>query len=58
MQKECGSSFVSPLEMGLIDKKNMEKVAVSAITILMDKDNSENTELIDIWFRVLEAVMS
>jgi len=57
MQKECASSFISPLQAGLVDKKNSEKVAVSAVTILIDRDNWENQELLDYWFQVLEVVV-
>jgi hypothetical protein len=31
MQKECGYSFIKPLDMGLINMRNMEKVAKAAV---------------------------
>ena len=58
MQKECAYSFIKPLEMDLINKRNKEKVLKVAIQITTDDDNIENTELINSWIKVLEAVVS
>lgn len=58
MQKECAYSFIKPLEMDLINKRNKEKVIKVAIQITTDDDNAENTELIDSWIKVLETVVS
>ncbi len=57
MQRECGESFIQPLELGLIDKRNKEKVAKAAIQIVLDDDNAENQNLLDPWVKVLETVV-
>jgi len=58
MQKECAHSFIKPLEMDLINKRNKEKIIKAAIQITTDDDNKENTALIDSWFKVLETCVS
>lgn len=57
MQKECASSFIKPLEMDLINKRNKEKVLKACILILTDDDNAENVDLLELWFKVLETVV-
>ena len=58
MQKECAESFIKPLELELINRRNKEKVAKAAVQITTDDDNAENNELIDAWVKVLETVVS
>lgn len=58
LQKECAYSFVKPLELDLINKRNKEKVVKVAIQITTDDDNVENVELVDSWIKVLETVVS
>lgn len=57
MQKECASSFIKPIELDLINKRNKEKVLKACIQILIDDDNVENKELMELWFKVLESVV-
>ena len=58
MQKECAHSFIKPLELDLVNKRNKEKVVKAAVTIVTDDDNAVNTELMDSWVKVLETVVS
>ena len=58
LQKECAYSFIKPLELDLINKRNKEKVVKVAIQITTDDDNVENVELVDSWIKVLETVVS
>lgn len=58
MQKECATSFIKPLEMDLVNKRNKEKVLKAAVQITCDDDNAENEELLDLWVKVLETVVS
>lgn len=58
MQKECAASFIKPLEMDLINRRNKEKVAKAAVQITTDDDNAENETLLDSWITVLETVVS
>ena len=58
MQKECALSFIKPLELDLINRRNKEKVAKAAVQITADDDNAENEVLMDAWIRVLETVVS
>lgn len=57
MQKECAASFIKPLELELVNKKNKEKVLKASISILIDEDNAENKDLMELWFKVLETVV-
>jgi len=57
MQKECAASFIKPLKMDLINKRNKEKVLKACIQILVDDDNAENVDLCELWFKVLETVV-
>ena len=43
--------------MEQINKRNKEKILKACITILTDDDNAENTELLELWFKVLETVV-
>jgi len=58
MQKECAYSFIKPLELDLVNKRNKEKVLKAAVSITTDDDNAENDELLDSWVTVLETVVS
>lgn len=58
MQKECAQSFIKPLEMELINKRNKEKICKAAVQIITDDDNKENESLIDAWMKVLETCVS
>lgn len=58
MQKECASSFIKPLEMDLVNKRNKEKVVKAAVQITTDDDNAENTDLLEKWVKVLETAVS
>lgn len=58
MQKECAYSFIKPLELDMINKRNKEKVLKAAVSITTDDDNAENDELLDSWVKVLETVVS
>jgi hypothetical protein len=57
MQKECASSFIKPLQLNLINKRNQEKIIKAAIAITTDDDNANNQELIDLWIKVLEVAV-
>lgn len=57
MQIECASSFVKPLELGLVSNLNMEKTVRVAVQIATDDDWAENENLQNAWIRVLEAVV-
>ena len=57
MQKECASSFIKPLQLDLVNKRNKEKVVKVAIQITTDEDYIENEELISSWLNVLEEVV-
>jgi|DEB0MinimDraft_12_1074336.scaffolds.fasta_scaffold12441_6 hypothetical protein len=57
MQKECAYSFVQPLHLDLINKRNKEKTVKVAVQITTDDDNAENEELLTAWIDVLEAVV-
>ena len=54
---ECALSFISPLELDLVNKSNKEKVVKAAIQITCDDDNSENEKLLDAWIKVLEVAV-
>jgi hypothetical protein len=58
MQIECALSFIKPLELDLINRRNKEKVAKAAVQITTDDDNAENLPLMDGWMKVLETVVS
>ena len=58
MQKECAYSFIKPLELDLINKRNKEKVVKAAVLITTDDDNAENDDLMNSWIKVLETVVS
>jgi hypothetical protein len=58
MQKECAASFIKPLELDLVNKRNKEKVCKAAVQIVIDDDNAENTELLESWIKVLNTVVS
>jgi len=58
MQLECAESFIKPLELELVNRRNKEKVAKAAVQITTDDDNAENDDLIDRWVTVLETVVS
>jgi hypothetical protein len=58
MQKECAASFIKPLELNLVSKRNKEKVCKAAVQIVIDDDNAENTELLESWIKVLNTVVS
>ena len=58
MQKECAASFLKPLELDLINRRNKEKIAKAAVQITSDDDNAENETLVDSWIKVLETVVS
>jgi len=58
MQRECAHSFIKPLELDLINRRNKEKVAKAAVQITTDDDNAENEALMDAWIKVLETVVS
>lgn len=45
MQKECATSFIKPLQMDLVNKRNKEKVVKVAMQILTDDDFLDNEEL-------------
>jgi hypothetical protein len=57
MQIECASSFVKPLQMGLVSERNKERTALVAMQIATDEAWAENEPLITAWIRVLEAVV-
>lgn len=57
MQKECAYSFVPPLQLDLVNKRNKEKTIKVAVQITTDDDNAENEELLTAWIDVLEAVV-
>lgn len=56
MQKECALSFLQPLKLDLVSKRNKEKTLKVAVQIIADDDNAENEELLDRWIEVLECV--
>ena len=58
MQRECATSFIKPLDLGLINMRNKEKVCKAAVSICTDDDNAENFELYESWITVLESVVS
>ena len=58
MQKECAYSFIKPLELDLVSKRNKEKVCKAAVQIVVDDDNAENTDLLESWIKVLNTVVS
>lgn len=58
MQKECASSFIRPLELDLINKRNKERILQVAIQITTDEDNQENEALLTLWIKVIETVVS
>ena len=57
MQIECASSFIKPLELGLVSELNKEKAVRVSVQISTDEDWAENNELISSWIKVLEAVV-
>lgn len=58
MQKECANSFIKPIQMDLISKKNKEKVVKAAVQICTDDDNGDHYSLLEPWYKVLEEVCS
>jgi hypothetical protein len=57
MQIECASSFVKPLQMGLVSERNKERTVLVAMGITTDEAWEENEPLITAWIKVLEAVV-
>ena len=57
MQIECASSFVKPLQMGLVTDRNKERTVLVAMQIATDEAWAENEPLITAWIKVLEAVV-
>lgn len=57
MQIECASSFVKPLQMGLVTDRNKERTILEAMQIVTDEAWEENEPLITAWIKVLEAVV-
>jgi len=55
LQIECAESFIKPLELGLINQKNIEKTISEAIRILKDDLSEMNERLLDSWVKVLET---
>ncbi len=58
LQIECAESFIKPLEMGLINQKNIEKTITEAVRILKDELSEMNERLLDSWMKVLETCVS
>ena len=44
--------------MDLINERNKQKVLRASVQICSDDDNADNTELLELWFKVLETVVS
>ena len=57
MQIECAQSFLTPLRLDLVNKRNREKTLKVAMQITSDDDYAENEELLDSWITVLETVV-
>ncbi|CDW84144.1 serine threonine-protein phosphatase 4 regulatory subunit 4 [Stylonychia lemnae] len=54
---ECACSFVRPLELDLIDKKNKQKILKIAVDIVSNDVNAGNEQLYESWFTIYDMII-
>eukprot|EP00347_Sterkiella_histriomuscorum_P008191 403346032 len=57
MQIECALSFIKPIQMNLVDKKNKQKILKITVEIISNDSNASNEKYYDAWLQLFDKIV-